>query len=317
MSRVLEARATLRNRGARALVRAAAARTAYLTFRRLSTWFASRAETVDLPSREILLDPEAEKVLARNEELRDLFRGRKAFVVGTGPSLAKQNLIGLRGEVTIGLNSFWRHQAVGDWSPTVHCLIDPVAFEDTEGTVEHFREVREALPNTRFLVPLRHRAIVRRLDLLPADRTYYIAFHGELSASTLSSIDITRSVPGVICVSYLGIYAALFMGCNPVYLMGLDHDWLSYRGFATHFYAHDSVPEGEVGNTAYYPYERLLQDGVKVWRAYRKLDAFAGERGIEIYNATEGGFLDVFPATRLGDVLNQPDVPVSPVESLV
>jgi len=33
---------------------------------------------------------------------------------------------------------------------------------------------------------------------------------------------------------------------------------------------------------------------LKVWKLYRKLKVFAEQQGIEIFNATEGSYLDVF-----------------------
>jgi hypothetical protein len=297
--------ASLRREGVRRTISYAISTAGYLLLRGIARQSAKLAREITLPSPELILDERARQIVSRNASLAGKFAGRRAFVIGTGPSLARQDLSVLHGDVTIGLNSLWRHRAFEKMPMTALCMADPASFEDSPSIREQFNAMRRRLPGTSFVVPLRARAAVEEGKLLPEDRTHFVAFRGELSESRLRDVDLTESVPGVQCVSYQGIYLALYMGCNPIYLLGLDHDWLAYRGFTTHFYRPEDVAEGEVGNTALYPYERLLGDGLKIWRAYREVRRYAESRSVKIINATGGGFLDVFPTATLEEIVGR------------
>ena len=85
------------------------------------------------------------------------------------------------------------------------------------------------------------------------------------------------------------------MGCSPIYLMGLDHDWLAHRGQDTHFFSGRSIENHETATGELCtPYDADMQALWKLWQGYRKLKSLAEARGIRILNATAGGFLDVF-----------------------
>jgi hypothetical protein len=48
-------------------------------------------------------------LLNQNEKLRNCHRGQRCFVIGNGPSLTKQDLAPLDGEITFVMNAFWKH----------------------------------------------------------------------------------------------------------------------------------------------------------------------------------------------------------------
>ena len=106
-------------------------------------------------------------------------------------------------------------------------------------------------------------------------------------------------------VVFPAIEVAIYMGCNPIYLLGIDHDWATYRGKPPHFYNNNNaVIDEEVGDTSRYPYDFILREGIRLWDSYKGLRKFALKNGIEIYNASEGSFLDIFPFVRYEDLFN-------------
>jgi len=133
------------------------------------------------------------------------------------------------------------------------------------------------------------------MSLLSPDMTYYVAFHGSLSDGLSHLPDLTGIVPSVMNVSQFGIMAAMYMGCSPIYLLGLDHDWLSHRGMDRHSYDGVAVdhPQAEQ-NLGKYSYRVLMECQLKLWYGYESILRVANIAGIRIVNATRGGFLDVF-----------------------
>jgi len=149
------------------------------------------------------------------------------------------------------------------------------------------------------------KSIVERDGLLPLESTYFFAFQNQpLGFSVADTFDLTCPVPFPFSTAQLAMMAAMFMGCSPIYLMGLDHDWLAHRGQDTHFFSGRSIENHETATGALnYAYDVEIAAIGKLWRGYQKLNSLAETHGIQIFNATEGGFLDVFERVKFDSLI--------------
>jgi hypothetical protein len=247
----------------------------------------------------IYTDPiykENRELLSRNEIFRDRHKGKRAFVIGNGPSLKNQDLSLLKGELTFVTNAFYRHPVVQTWQPSYYFITDPILFEDTEGVAEFYAELREKIHTTTFFMPHAARRVIREKALLPEEQTYYVALGGDLKDGLKGRPDLSRIVPGVWVVTQLAVMAAMYMGCTNIYLLGHDHDWLSHRG--VHFSFHGAPilesDEENVLSIDAWEYSHLMRNVLMMWRGYASLYREAQAEGVQIINATGGGFLDVF-----------------------
>ncbi|MEB3147573.1 MAG: hypothetical protein VKL60_00945, partial [Sphaerospermopsis sp.] len=121
--------------------------------------------------------------------------------------------------------------------------------------------------------------------------TYYSSLY---EVSEQSQIDFTKSVPGIRHTPMLSIMLAMYMGCNPIVLIGCDHDYV-YKYFrqeyeVEHFYR-ESTPELIPSN---FSYMRIADGILKTYGSYDKLNRIALRQGISILDATDRGFLDTF-----------------------
>lgn len=248
-------------------------------------------------------------LLAPNAALRDLHAGRRCFILGNGPSLARQELASLAGEITFAASGFFKHPIVDRWQPTYYAFADPLFFDGSQSTRDFFEALRARIQTPTFLVPAQARDAIERDGVLPLDQTRFLAFAGQLANGVPGSIDLTRAVPGINNVVLLAIMAAMYAGCSPIYLLGLDHDWLAHRGPDRHFYAGKTLENHAQAhaNLAAYGYRELMENALELWKSYEVLRALADARGTRIYNATDGGFLDVFERARYEDVIATPD----------
>ena len=245
------------------------------------------------------------QLLERNRIFKDCHRGRRAFVVGTGPSLQNQDISSLSSEITYVMSGFWKHESTKQWQPTYYCLSDPIYFDGSEAMRSFFRSLNEHIYDSTFFVPAFGRSVVCEQKLLPEDRTYWLSFAGDLNTVINPSIDFTESIPAAMTISQLCLMAAIYMGCSPIYLLGLDHDWLSHRNQHQHFYqGHaglESHPEVKPV-LADHSYKLVMECALIVWEGYGVLKEVAQKKGITILNATDGGFLDVFDRVDYRDV---------------
>jgi hypothetical protein len=266
--------------------------------RRSGSLLSRLAEQAYFRGSEPKLSAAQKNVLQQNEKLRGRHEKQRCFVIGNGPSLAKQELAPLAAEVTFVMNAFWKHPILDTgWQPKYLCFADAVWYDGSPAVKQFFSSMRARTHAAEYLFPLDGRPIVVRDELLPLSSTYFFKFQGHaLGFSVDETFDLTRPVPYPFSASQLAIMAAMFMGCSPIYLIGLDHDWLAHRGQDTHFFSGRSIEDhptatGELN----YSYESEIEAMRKLWKGYRQLGEFADAQGLKIFNATAGGFLDVFP----------------------
>jgi len=236
-------------------------------------------------------------LLALNALFRNRHQGKPCFVIGNGPSLTTQDLSPLSEELTFVMSGFWKHPLVKQCQPTYYCFADPLFFDGSSPMKAFFNNLLSHIHTTTFFVPLFASNAIKKNYLLPLEQTFFVLFHGNLENGLPVKLDFIKPVPYVQSVSQMAIMAAIYMGCSPIYLLGLDHDWLAHRGQDRHFYEGKTVdghPKAH-GDLDRYSYKLDLVAALKLWNGYEQLRDYAIHCDIQIINATCGGFLDVFP----------------------
>lgn len=230
------------------------------------------------------------------ESLRNRYAGRRGFVIGNGPSLRVEDLDRLGGEITIASNKIFLAYPQTGWRPTLYTIADPLVWEKLRATLGEHQPVvivpsyldAEAVHGTR---------VETFRDLGNAADT------GDTSGIPFSN-DATRGLYGGYTVTFENLQLAAHMGLNPIYLIGCDHYYAGESNVVkdsavttgterNHFLPGYRVP-GEVVNPA--PIAEMTQ-------SYRYARAYADRHGIQIYNATRGGYLEVFPRVAIDSLL--------------
>lgn len=252
------------------------------------------------PAPDSTLSAEVKELLARNAVFRNCHTGKRCFVIGNGPSLATQDLTPLGNEITFAMSGFWKHPILESWQPTYYCISDRLFFDRSEPMKEFFRQLNQRIHGAAFFVPAHAAGQVHSDRILPPDRSYYVKFH-----DAARSVDLTSCILTPQSVSQLCIEIALYMGCSPIYLLGLDHDWLAHRGMHRNFYEGKTVDNHAQahGDLAKMSYRIDMECQLKLWQRYETIHDLARDRKLIVENATNGGFLDVFPRARYEDVV--------------
>lgn len=232
----------------------------------------------------------------RLEALRNLHKGERCFIIGNGPSLKKTPVAHLRDEITIGANGLYK--AFPEWGfPTRYLL-----FEDIEQTELHGSKLRSIDGPTKIAAVHNAHAIARpwRDDIIfmnarLADERYW----------NETGIQFSRDFPQVVylgsTIVYIALQLAHHLGCDPVYLVGVDFDYgpladkyppgkiaISKENIdllrQTHF-SEDYYKEGDLMGVPNYA---LQQEAFDIARRVFEAD------GRRIYNATLGGRLETY-----------------------
>ena len=229
----------------------------------------------------------------RNTDLNGRHSNQRAFVVGTGPSLSNLDLSLLKGEITFGLNSLFRHSCIEQWSPTYYCINDPSWWlsDGVPGKMnEYLSEVVSSVPGSTFLVSTEAKESVSA-GQLPQDKTRFVHFSGAADDGLFDWPRLDSALPGSKNIAQTALLEALAMGCNPIYLIGCDHSFETLDGNWGHF--HENAPkernDREADVESFHEFIYLLMKG------YRHVRNLASSRDVQIFNATGAGRLDVFP----------------------
>lgn len=210
------------------------------------------------------------------KKYKNIYRGKRCFIIGTGPSLTKEIYKMLRGEITLGVNGLclWFEE----FYPTTHFFIsDKYAYE----------RLRDSLPSNTFVTSY----IVKNVNIdtmvQPVNVSRYNYF---CDIRPKISDDLSVVTYDFNSVIFFAIQFAIYSGIKNIYLLGVDCNYNSKKLY--------SVDHGIRHKTEY-----MNDVGLKMIENFKKIKKYCDNNGIKIYNATDGGMLEVFPRVDIDEVL--------------
>lgn len=245
-------------------------------------------------------------ILNKNVSLKNIHSGRRCFIVGNGPSLGSQDLLPLRDEVTFVVSWFHRHQMAKEIHPNYWVLADPAFWErEDQPFLQAIRHVLSLTMSTKLFVPVGGFSRIATVNPGPLLDIHYFNYVANKGIDT--PIDFSGGIPPfgqnvvVVC-----LMLSFFMGCNPIYLVGCDHDFLAIskdqydNKDEKHFYKEEK--------TAVYA-EKFAWDEFRGLMSrlvyeYDQLKLYADRWGFDVFNATRGGCLEHFPRVEYESLFN-------------
>lgn len=236
----------------------------------------------------------------RLESLKDSHKGERCFLIGNGPSLNGDDLNLLQGEYTFGTNMVYKIFDQTQWRPSFHCVSDTI-YASKLGL-----ELSEKIKSPLFTTERTY----RRMRKKPIDTTYIHTIQSE-RYKVRGNIYAYCMIKATVLS--LAAEMAFHMGFKEIYLLGVDctnpHD---KGGHFTDNYTTKEVAETDINRiktrmkaktlTTKQIGEHIIDRSLEV---YALLDVYAKKHGIQIYNATRGGNLEIFPRVKLEDVLEK------------
>jgi hypothetical protein len=236
--------------------------------------------------------------ISGNRELAGRYAGRRAFVIGNGPSLGALDLTRLAGEITIGANSFYKHPQAAAADLKFLCIGDASFMEDRPSCVAWHRTLARASPRAELMLHASARPLIEKHALYPHHVVRYFRRGVPTEYPELAHCDLTKPLNvGVNTGTVLSIPLALYLGCNPIVLIGFDCNWLESYTRSYHFYdTHELFPEFDslAADQRWPRYEDQLVTALRDFEGHRLWASYCGARGIRIVNASGGGVLDTY-----------------------
>lgn len=264
------------------------------------------------------------KILAQNRALKDKYTLKRCFVIGGGPSTNQIDLGRLKNEYTFVCSEFDRNPQFEKLKPKFYLLSDSVYYteSDTEYWPKKFRAKDKSVDPTMttMLLNLGAKPMVEKYNLFKQHHVYYIGTQGIFTDNLPFNINIDKYVPLPKNSILLCLIAAVWMGFKEIYLLGCEHNFLSFNiGYGKSLiYNHSYEDElskldptnDEVLKKYVSPrdlkltYEKNVAHVLQLFKNYRFFYQKVKREhpGIKIFNATANSFLDVFPMIKFEDI---------------
>lgn len=231
------------------------------------------------------------------------YKGQRCFIIGTGPSLKIDQLSCLKNELTFSLNSIYKIFDQTDWRPTFYFNNDimlnykmkvpqNVRYNDLKKCLKKYRfenafisssqydnEILEINPNVIFLPTV---------DYLYQFFQPKIPYWGDKCDKKVQAYGTTV---------YLIMQLVVYMGFSEVYLLGMDCDYTSEK---KHIYKQSSYEDNLYVSHAV---SKSLEDALI--KGYSAIKYYADKKKIKIYNASQGGKLELFERVSFEDLFRE------------
>jgi len=219
--------------------------------------------------------------------LKNLHQGKRCFIIGNGPSLAVADLNKIKdnNDITFAFNRIYHVFSQTEWRPTYYISQDEKMLSGCIDEVDRLKV---------------------ELKFIPAEMKWYYdielqnicPFHivnKEKEGFPLFSEEISKQIYNSKTVVYTAIQIAVYMGIKEIYLIGVDHHFHTSINSAGEIMIDPTVKDYFCEGYNVDKEKLYIPNTDESTLTYIAAKMYAEGHGIEIYNATRGGKLEVFP----------------------
>ena len=182
------------------------------------------------------------EVILKNINLKDKHKGKRCFILGSGPSIKSEDLKPLKNEIVFALNNFYVHNdfdeiASGDIQK--YYLVAPIHPPQTED------EWRRWFEDMEKHVPINVNMIFG-LDIYDYNIRYILEKYGIFKKHNINwyfagidvdkeykfkekDISIENQIWAANTASTYALIVAIYMGFKEIYLLGVDHNYICLK----------------------------------------------------------------------------------------
>ncbi len=253
-----------------------------------------------------LIEQNVRQASTRLKKLQGYYRGKRCFIMGNGPSLNQMDLDLFKNDFVWASNKCYLLFNRVSWKPSFYVAVDKRVVPDIS---EKINKMILDLHNTVFFFPVQFRVKNR---LPSASNVYWyreVASHSYISSPEMFTVDASKWVSGVMTVTIAALQLAVYLGFDPIYLIGCDTSYSipdsvkiendnqnllvsSENDDPNHF---DPGYFGK-GSNWHAPHTQEMISH------YIKAKKICDGLGVNVYNATVGGKLDIFPRVNYKDL---------------
>ena len=248
--------------------------------------------------RDFAASGEWDKILA----MKDIYKGKRAFILGNGPSINQQDLTLLRDEITFVANWFINHKRFRRINPKFYCVSSHEMFggwgKTPDLNADFARLVSEKQTEQTFFFSNRFASYMRELGLVPENRLRSLIFDRPkfvIDEIGTQNYELNRCMDdGYTVLLTFCVPLCVHFGITDIYLLGCDCDYglTAPSDPKAYFYR----PEQHTSaTTSFDSLVRIWTPGGPIFQTYEIVAREAEMRGTRMWNATRGGRLELLP----------------------
>ena len=238
------------------------------------------------------LHPWRRESIRRLAALKNIHTGKRAFIIGNGPSLKQTDLSKLKNEFTFGLNRIYLMFPELGFTTTYLVSVNDLVIEQCAAEIA-------ALPMPKFLSWRSHRFFT---SLHPSDFIPSTSSGQRLPTFLYTSYDNPTFTPNAAArlwegatVTYVALQLAFHMGFEQVILIGVDHNFTTQGKANTTITSQGDDPNHFSGQYFGKGFRWQLPDLETSEIGYRMARQAYQQAGRSVVDATVGGKLTIFP----------------------
>lgn len=247
-----------------------------------------------IKSRKVLTKEDIEKI----RSYKDIHKGERCFIIGTGPSQNAHDLDMLKDEITFTVNTGYKAYAKTQWRADYYVMMDDngsdILKEVLNGTNRYDGIFCSTLLKNYGSTGEEIRLAENASNVFMFD-TVWNKILPKLFPIAKFSDDISQVVYCGKTVVYACIQIAAYMGFSEIYLSGIDCD---YSNSLMHSEIMDNGMKEDMR-------KQLVRSGELMRKQFDALAKLLPQYHVKVYNATRGGALESFPRVVLEDVLKE------------
>lgn len=234
------------------------------------------------------------------KKFKNIHNGKRAFIIGNGPSLTIDDLHKLKNEITFASNKIFLAFDETEWRPSYYSVFDKLVVENC------VTEIHSLIHCPKFFSHNYYPIIGETPEVYWLKQQTNFT-NGERSVGGFSE-DISQVIYNGSTVTYINIQLAFYMGIREIYLLGVDYSYPDQPNDTSD--GHVFIHEGGQSGTHFHPNynkagEKYFLPNQRVqYQAYQTAATFLHQHGGQIYNASRQTKLDVFPLVNFDEVLD-------------
>lgn len=186
---------------------------------------------------------EFQTLLNKNQATFGKHRGKRIFILGTGPSINKENLSLLKDEVVIATNAFSQCPQFEEIAPQYYVTADPAFYiQDAEGGMfSTFLKIIERIRNipkdVKLFLPVSYAHHLKDFSGLENLDINWFLYAQKFES--LNNINFSQPLPNLgQSILNIALLLALHLQASEIYLVGIDHGGVvkTFDEITDHFY---------------------------------------------------------------------------------
>lgn len=250
----------------------------------------------------------------KNNILKNCLKGKRCFILGNGPSLNKQDLSVLDGEIVFTVNQVLRNKQYRHFKSDFHFWMDNnfFVFDKQNPEDEELLELMKRTANqsgVKCFYPYNQRRYLLNNDI-PIDNAYFLFPILKMHRKFKQKPRIEKYVPGFGTVVLYAIYVAIYMGVSEIYLLGCDETGIESTINAV-LKVNNNTYSYDVSENEKLRMEKMVERSSMLQYAYSYYGAIKGfdniykycfKRNVKLINLSAQSVLDMIPSESFEEV---------------